>query len=230
MSTLYIIVGLGVYCLAYENIALNKPAFQHYPYPYADKIGGEHLIQAGNAVDGLRSNLSVLAGQCVISDNGKQNATLWVNLGSIFSIHHMTIYYRTANAPWGNGNVSHLPGCDCDISCMSEVMHEPLEEVAKRYKKYWVNNKLDNDPRFTKLKTEDIVRIIEATKGPQFYDIFKQNCEHYAFFCRYGESRSFQVEDIAAAIKSFHRVMENLRPVWEKVIIFFSNVLLPQKE
>ncbi|XP_078328732.1 uncharacterized protein LOC111112398 [Crassostrea virginica] len=104
MSTLYIIVGLGVYCLAYENIALNKPAFQHYPYPYADKIGGEHLIQAGNAVDGLRSNLSVLAGQCVISDNGKQNATLWVNLGSIFSIHHMTIYYRTANAPWGRNN------------------------------------------------------------------------------------------------------------------------------
>nr|XP_022308848.1 platelet endothelial aggregation receptor 1-like isoform X2 [Crassostrea virginica] len=104
MSTLYIIVGLGVYCLAYENIALNKPAFQHYPYPYADKMGGEHLIQAGNAVDGLRSNLSVWAGQCVISDIGKQNATLWVNLGSIFSIHHITIYYRTGNAPWGRNN------------------------------------------------------------------------------------------------------------------------------
>ena len=37
----------------------------------------------------------------------------------------------------------------------------------------------------------------------------------------------FQVEDIAAAIKSFHRVMDNLRPKWEKVFYFFSNVLFP---
>ena len=78
---------------------MNKPAYQQYPY--ADDIGGEHLVQAVNAVDGLRSNLSVWAGQCVISDNEKQNATWWVNLGSILSIHHITIYYRTGNVPWG---------------------------------------------------------------------------------------------------------------------------------
>lgn len=44
--------------------------------------------------------------------------------------------------------MSHLPGCYCKIRCMSEVIHEPLEEVARRYKDAKINNKLDDDPRY----------------------------------------------------------------------------------
>ena len=80
-----------------ENIALNKPAYQENRYAELS----EALTQASNAVDGLKKNLSVWGGQCVISENNKQTATWGVNLTSILSIHHMRIYYRTENVAWG---------------------------------------------------------------------------------------------------------------------------------
>ncbi|XP_078327321.1 uncharacterized protein LOC111115469 [Crassostrea virginica] len=88
--------GLLALSLAYENLALKKPTYQQYP------IGGSYasLYQASNAVDGLKSDLSAGGGQCVHS-NGGQTATWWVDLTSILSIHHITIYYMTENYPWG---------------------------------------------------------------------------------------------------------------------------------
>ena len=82
-----------------ENIALEKQVYQRYPYAY---IKMASLTSADKAVDGLKSNLSVWGGQCVISGNYKQTATWWVNLTRILSIHHVTIYYRTGNVAWGN--------------------------------------------------------------------------------------------------------------------------------
>ena len=82
-----------------ENIALKKPAYQQYPYTGPGPAN--HLMEASNAVDGLKTNLSIWGGQCVLSDNDKQTATWWVNLTSILSIHHVTIYYRTEVYGWG---------------------------------------------------------------------------------------------------------------------------------
>ena len=79
-----------------ENIALNKPAYQQYRYTGVSAA----LSQASNAVDGLKSNLSEQGGECVISGDRK-TATWWVNLTEILSIHHLRIYYRTENQPWG---------------------------------------------------------------------------------------------------------------------------------
>ena len=81
-----------------ENIALHKPTYQQHPYRGSIE---RELVNSSNAVDGLRSDLSFKGGQCVLSDNEKQTATWWVNLTSILSIHHITIYYRTGNLPWG---------------------------------------------------------------------------------------------------------------------------------
>ena len=80
-----------------DNVALNKSAHQDFPYARFDK----QFVQASNAVDGLRTNLSWQGAQCVISENNKKTATWWVNLTSILSIHHITIYYRTGNVQWG---------------------------------------------------------------------------------------------------------------------------------
>lgn len=80
-----------------ENLALNKPTYQQYPY-----IGvNASLIDASNAVDGLKSNLSGAGGQCAFTDHKKETGTWWVNLTSIRSIHHVTIYYLTNNILWG---------------------------------------------------------------------------------------------------------------------------------
>lgn len=77
------------------NVALNKPAYQHHPaYPGFDQY------DASNAVDGHRSDLRWDGGQCVVSA-GSGTATWWVNLTSIYSIHHITIYYRTEASIWG---------------------------------------------------------------------------------------------------------------------------------
>lgn len=80
-----------------DNVAYNKPAFQQERYSgllakYTD---------ANNAVDGLKSDLSVWGEQCTLSENNRRTASWWVNLERIFSIYYITIYYRTGNSPWG---------------------------------------------------------------------------------------------------------------------------------
>lgn len=52
-------------------------------------------------MDGLKSDLSYLGGQCVYSMVSKDTATWWVNLLDIASIHHVTIYFMTGNQPFG---------------------------------------------------------------------------------------------------------------------------------
>lgn len=77
------------------NVALNKPAYQQNPFKPKDSTG-----DASNAVDGQKSDLTRNSGQCVVSGGGK-NATWWVDLNSIHSIHHIIIYYMTNNQTWG---------------------------------------------------------------------------------------------------------------------------------
>lgn len=101
-----------------ENIALEKPVWEQYPWP--DKgidYGSE------NAVDGLYSNREASGGQCTISDGGKYTATLRIDLGEVASISYINIYYRTDNLPgmlivvciyllkkttWYSGNEYHI--------------------------------------------------------------------------------------------------------------------------
>lgn len=64
-------------------------------------VKGNDSYDASNAVDGLKSNLHWNGGQCAVSALNKENATWWVDLGSIHSIHHITLYYRTNNEYWG---------------------------------------------------------------------------------------------------------------------------------
>lgn len=76
------------------NVALKKPANQQNPWTHDD------TFDASNAVDGRYANMSWTGGQCAVS-YGSQTATLWVNLTSVYDIHHITIYYLTNNLSWG---------------------------------------------------------------------------------------------------------------------------------
>lgn len=80
--------------LSTVNIALNKPAHQLYP------ILGNDTFDASNAVDGWKSDLLYNGGQCAVSHNN-ETATLWVDLNDVYSIHHITIYFKTDNVRWG---------------------------------------------------------------------------------------------------------------------------------
>ncbi|XP_065935879.1 multiple epidermal growth factor-like domains protein 10 [Magallana gigas] len=94
----------------YENIALNKSAWQNNPY-YVRPWGADH------AVDGEKLNLSAEGGQCAISYGG-QTAVWRVNLGRVYTIHHILIQYRTDNLVWDmfNGHTSRFLGFSVYIS------------------------------------------------------------------------------------------------------------------
>ncbi|XP_078328720.1 receptor-type tyrosine-protein phosphatase T-like isoform X2 [Crassostrea virginica] len=97
MFALCFVFGFVVASLAYDNIALNKPAKEEFPYVHPK-------VSASNAVDGRKTDLRGLGGQCSLSAVNITNATWWVNLTSILSIHHIKIYYRTDNVAWGPSN------------------------------------------------------------------------------------------------------------------------------
>lgn len=82
-----------MWLLLEENIALGKPTWQEHPWP------DDRYYRGKNAVDGLYSDRSIQGDQCTISANKKSTATWRVDLGSVVSISHIDIYYRTDNKP-----------------------------------------------------------------------------------------------------------------------------------
>lgn len=103
----------AVFCrgTTYENVALNRSAWQQYPYP--DRPWG-----AEKAVDGLKSNLSANGEQCAISNNDKVTAEWQVDLRGLYKIHHISIHYRTDNLQWSayNGYTSRFVGFSVYVS------------------------------------------------------------------------------------------------------------------
>lgn len=78
-----------------ENVALYMPSYQSNPYKGV-------RYDAANAVDGLKSDLSIGGGQCAVSATGHETAIWRVDLGSVHFIDHITLYFMTDNQYWGN--------------------------------------------------------------------------------------------------------------------------------
>lgn len=87
----YVFIVISYYLK--ENIALGKPTWQEHPWPDPNYYSGD------NAVDGSYTNRSLAGGQCSISAIDQYTATWRVDLGNVFSISHINIYYLTDNEP-----------------------------------------------------------------------------------------------------------------------------------
>lgn len=74
-----------------ENLAIRRPTWQQYPWPSPEIDYGSE-----NAVDGMYTDRGS-GGHCAISDNNQTTAMWRVDLGSVVSISHIDIYYRTDN-------------------------------------------------------------------------------------------------------------------------------------
>ncbi|XP_061166269.1 receptor-type tyrosine-protein phosphatase epsilon-like [Saccostrea echinata] len=92
-TCVYSRTGTSIPSIDQENIALGRPAWQQYNFTSRSAWG------AANAVDGNYTDRSAGGNQCTISENKKQTAEWRVDLGSVVSISHIDIFYRTDNFP-----------------------------------------------------------------------------------------------------------------------------------
>uniref|UniRef100_K1R1S2 Scavenger receptor class F member 2 n=1 Tax=Magallana gigas TaxID=29159 RepID=K1R1S2_MAGGI len=68
------------------------------------RMAKENVSVANHVVDGLKTDPSLDGGQCAATTLGKQTSTWWVDLTSIHSIHHITIYFMTINKGLDNNH------------------------------------------------------------------------------------------------------------------------------
>nr|XP_034318573.1 uncharacterized protein LOC105339866 [Crassostrea gigas]XP_034322248.1 uncharacterized protein LOC105341927 isoform X3 [Crassostrea gigas] len=103
--------------IAYENIALNKEAWERFPWKNIILGWG-----AQRAVDGRKSNLSASGGECTISAERKATAEWRVDLGEILNIYRIFIQHRTDELPWDakNDHASRFLGFSVIVSNTTE--------------------------------------------------------------------------------------------------------------
>ena len=88
----------GIWYQIVENVAFNKSTWLQHPF---DNVNYSAL----RAVDGQKSNLHMLGGECAASSYG-YNTTEWrVDLGDVLYIHHIVIQYANQNFGWGTVSI-----------------------------------------------------------------------------------------------------------------------------
>ena len=85
-----------------ENFALNKPTWPLHLIPYTSSSVYAQSWTSDKAVEGLKKDLTAFRRQYTISVDYKTTAEWRVDLGDIFSVHHIVIYYRTEKSKQGN--------------------------------------------------------------------------------------------------------------------------------
>ena len=78
------------------------------------------------------------------------------------------------------------------------VKRESYRSVVRGSKKVGVYNRYDG--KYNPLPVDKIVERAESKLGPAKYDVLRENCEHFANWCRYDKDRSEQVEAVVDGV------------------------------
>ncbi|XP_065922372.1 uncharacterized protein [Magallana gigas] len=159
-----------------ENIALGKPTWQEHPWPDPRYYSGD------NAVDGLYNDRSLPGGQCSVSAINQYTATWRVDLGNVFSISHINIYYRTDNQPKvQNENARRMAGFYLYVSntTLKETGHLCFHENQTKQE----------------MILEDItINCCVSGRYVIYYNERKQNVEYPVFYSKYAYNDLCEVE------------------------------------
>ena len=130
--------------------------------------------------------------------------------GDLIFFHRKLYKHYAVNL--GNGEIVHVTSaeglnsqdavegiagqiCSSGISSIAVVKKENFRDFHQNGDKVYVekHNK-------TPLPTEEIVRRAENKVGKKEYNLFWNNCEHFAHWCRYGEGESTQAVALLVAV------------------------------
>lgn len=105
----------------------------------------------------------------------------------------------------GDGRVIHFSGPKGqEINPFeADILETSLTQFLKGEKLYIVRERKDSKLR--SFSPDEIVSRAKSQLGRQKgqYDLVFNNCEHFAYWCRFGIKKSQQVEDVAAYLVSF---------------------------
>jgi len=108
-------------------------------------------------------------------------------------IYTDNVIYQHYGIYAGNGRVIHYAGEDSHFGGDICIQETSLEKFAKGCD-YSVAQYSIDPSRSKQFSGEETVRRARSRIGEKSYNLLFNNCEHFALWCKYGKSRSVQVE------------------------------------
>ena len=99
----------------------------------------------------------------------------------------------------GNGRVIHYAAKNGDFGSDVRVRETSLEQFAKGWK-YRVLQPNENNCKEKQFSKEETVCRARSRKGEKDYNLFFNNCEHFALWCETGLNKSEQVEKAVCTV------------------------------
>jgi hypothetical protein len=109
------------------------------------------------------------------------------------------IFYEHYGIYTGKGRVIHYAARDGDFGADVKVRETSLKDFANNDKCH-VLPSTGNIKRAKHFSPEETVRRARSRIDEKDYNLFFNNCEHFALWCKYGKNRSVQVEKAAGAV------------------------------
>ena len=116
--------------------------------------------------------------------------------GDILSVDR--VFYRHYGIYAGKGRVIHYTAGNGDFGADAGIRETDLEQFARggKCKIASFSGSLNKPKPYSRKET---VRRALSRIGEKRYNLFFNNCENFAMWCKYGESKSVQVEKAFAA-------------------------------
>jgi hypothetical protein len=188
----------------------NNQSFQESEFGRIQSLGGFHIALQGMAkctfdeIEETKKSLKKNRDQC--KAKFVKPGYLKPENGDLIEILRKEFFYSHWGVYVGDGLIVHL---SADKDGWAIVEQKKLVDVAKEHKCRVNNMESAAEKRKLLVKSFDTIKANVDIKKSQNnkYNVMKNNCEHFATYCRYGEGFSEQVCALEH-LKSFCKSVE----------------------